>query len=155
MNDISFTIEQVTRENYHLFDDMVYWRVNGKERTEEKEVSKHKIYEYAFDELLHKDFKVYAALYNGRFIGWISCVYIPKVGYWKKGYIYIDELWTAPEFRRKGVATALIQKAFELQKEMGAVSLRLYTQDDNTTAQSLYKRCGFKIKGKAVFMEAE
>ena len=32
MNDISFTIEQVTRENYHLFDDMVYWRVNGKER---------------------------------------------------------------------------------------------------------------------------
>ena len=35
MNDISFTIEQVTRENYHLFDDMVYWRINGKERTEE------------------------------------------------------------------------------------------------------------------------
>ena len=32
---------------------------------QKKEVSKHKIYEYAFDELLHKDFKVYAALYMG------------------------------------------------------------------------------------------
>jgi len=69
--------------------------------------------------------------------------------------IYIDELWTAPQFRRKGVATALMKKAFEFQKDMGAVGLRLYAQDDNTAAQSLYKKCGLKIKGKAVFMEAE
>ncbi|HHY24515.1 MAG TPA: GNAT family N-acetyltransferase [Clostridiaceae bacterium] len=67
----------------------------------------------------------------------------------------IDELWTAPEFRRKGIAKALMQKAFELQKEMGAVKLRLYTQDDNTTSQSLYRRFGFKTNGKAVFMEAD
>jgi len=48
-----------------------------------------------------------------------------------------------------------MQKTFELRKEMGAVSLRLYTQDDNTAAQSLYKKCGFKIKGNAVFMETD
>jgi len=76
-------------ENYHLFDDMVYWRINGKERTEEeRKASRHKIFENACDELLHQDFKVYAALHNGRFIGWISCVYVPKIGYWKKGYIH-------------------------------------------------------------------
>jgi ribosomal protein S18 acetylase RimI-like enzyme len=48
-----------------------------------------------------------------------------------------------------------MQKAFELQKEMGAVKLRLYTQDDNTASQSLYRRFGFKTNGKAVFMEAD
>lgn len=62
---MSFTIEQVTKDNYHLFDDMVYWRINGRERTkEEKEASKQKVYEKASYELLHPGFKVYAALYG-------------------------------------------------------------------------------------------
>ena len=98
MNDMSFTIEQVTMENYHLFDDMVYWRVTGKERTEEeKEANKHEVFEDAQDELIHQGFKVHAALYNGRFVGWISCVYVPKVGYRKKGHIYIGPLLNSEE----------------------------------------------------------
>jgi len=156
MRDIVFTIEQVTKENYHLFDDMVYWRMNGKERPqEEKEANKGKVFEEAFCELNCQGFYVYAALYNGRFVGWIACIYTPKIGNWKKGVIYIDELWTSPEFRREGIGKALVQKAFECQKETGAVKIRLYTGDDNVAAQELYKRCGFKIMGKAVFMETD
>lgn len=45
-------------------------------------------------------------------------------------------------------------KAFEYQKETGAVEIRLYTGDDNIAAQELYKKCGLKITGKAVYMQS-
>jgi len=72
----------------------------------------------------------------------------------EKSVIYIDGLWTSPGFRRRGIAQALMGKAFEYQKETGAVEIRLYTGDDNIAAQELYKKCGLKITGKAVYMQS-
>jgi len=149
---INFTIEPINKGNYHKFNDMVYWRINGNERTdEEKERSKNTIYKEAYKELEHEVFYVYAAEYEGRFIGWIALAYIPKIGKWQKGTIFVDELWTAPEFRRKGIAYELMKKACELQTKTGAMALRLYT--NNIAAQRLYEKCGLVVEGEAVFME--
>lgn len=146
-------IERVTRNNYYMFDDMVFWRMNGFEMTSDhKESNKNVIFDSAFSELDHKDFYVFAALYEGRFIGWITLIYIPKVGKWNRGIIFVEELWTASKFRRRGVAMKLVQKAFEIQHETGAVKIRLYT--DNIPAQELYKKCGLEIINNAVFMES-
>ena len=154
MQNMAFSIERVTRANYHLFDDMVNWRMNGIELTaKEKETSRAGQFDEAYKELEHPGFYSYAALCDGRFVGWISMMYTPKIGpRWKKGMIYIDELWTAPGFRGKGIATLLIKKAFECQKETGAVQVRLYAGDDNVAAQELYKRCGMRPMWNAVFM---
>lgn len=152
MQDAGIIIERITRNNYHMFDDMVFWRMNGFERTDEqKEDNKNSNFESAFLELEHEDLYIFAAFYDGRFVGWITLIYIPKVGRWNKGVIFVEELWTAPEFRRKGIAMKLMEKAFEAQHETGAVKIRLYT--DNIPAQKLYKKCGFKLINEAVFME--
>jgi len=152
----SFSIEQITRENYHMFSDMVYWRMTGVELTkDEKEANiSREIYVIPRD-LEHPGFYAYGALLDGRFVGWITIMYTPKIARLNPGVIYIDELWVAPEFRRKGIAQHLINKAYYCQKETGAVEVRLYTADDNIPAQELYKKCGLKADGKAVYMKTE
>ena len=123
---------------------------------EEKNANKKNDFTESFKELEHPDFYVYGALCDGRFVGWITMIYTPKIGRarWKKGVIYVEELWTAPEFRRKGVAKALIKKAFDCQKETGAIEVRLYMGDDNMIAQELYKKCGMQVMSKGIFMKS-
>lgn len=47
-----------------------------------------------------------------------------------------------------------MKKAFECREETGAIEVRLYTSDDNIAAQELYKKCGLRITGKAVYMQS-
>lgn len=151
-NTINIDVVRVNKGNYHKFDDMIFWRTNGVERSEEEKAqTKEIVFDEAYKELEHEDFYVYAAEHKGKFIGWIQIVYIPKVGRWTKGIIFVDELWTNPEYRRNGVAYKLMNSAFELQRETGAVKIRLYTH--NIAAQKLYEKCGLVVDGNAVFME--
>ncbi len=157
MQNITFTIERITRENYHMYYDMVSWRMRGVElTTEEKKANKTSKFIDVYIELEHPGFYAYGALFDGRFVGWISIIYIPKIGRqrWEKGVIYIDELWVAPEFRGKGIAKQLIKKAFDYQEEVGAVEVRLYVGEDNFIAQELYEKSGLQMIGKAIYMKS-
>lgn len=150
----SFEIVKVTKDNYHLYDDLVYLRLNGKERSEkEKEVSKTKIDLRILKELKKDDFFVYAALIEKKFVGWIHALYIPKIGKWTMGIMYIDELWVSSDFRRKGIATALIKKVIEIKDELGIDCIRVYT--DNKAAKDLYDKCGLHVINESFFMEGK
>ena len=54
----------------------------------------------------------------------------------------MNDLFTAPEARGRGVGAALIQRCLEAVRERGAVILQWQTARDNTTAQALYERVG-------------
>lgn len=150
-NMVSGSVQRVGESNYHLFDDMVAWRIIGKERTEnQKEKSRVQNYDDKLKELDHEGFYVYAAEVMGKFVGWISLMYIPKIGPWSKGFVYVDEIWTAPDYRKKGIAVELMKQADELQKELGAVGVRLYTS--NEPAQKLFEKCEYEVQGDCVFM---
>jgi aminoglycoside 6'-N-acetyltransferase I len=58
--------------------------------------------------------------------------------YANSNYIYIDELDTHADYRRRGIARALMQEAFRIGKEMGAQELWLGTEPDNTASNGLY-----------------
>lgn len=150
-------IERITRDNYHMYDDMVSWRMKGFELTqEEKKTSKRNEYTAAYKELEHPGFYAYSALCDGRFVGWISIMYTPKIGRqrWENGVIYIDELWVAPEYRKKGIAKQLTEKAFGCQKDTNAVEVRVYVGDDNIAALELYNKSGLHIESKAIYMKS-
>ncbi|KAB3531544.1 GNAT family N-acetyltransferase [Alkaliphilus serpentinus] len=153
MENFNVKIERVTKDNYHMFDDMVFWRINGVERRkEEKEKSRTIDFSYAYSQLQHQGFYAYAALVEGRYVGWITLMFTPKLGKWSTGVLYVDEVWTSPEYRRRGIAFSLMEKIKDVQKETGAKRIRLYT--DNFPAVELYKKCGFKISAEeVVFME--
>lgn len=86
---IEFSIVRVDETNYSLFVDMITRRM--KEAC--GEVSEINAPPLFAKDLANKNLFVYAAKAEDRFIGWISLVYIPKIGKWKSGHIYVDELW--------------------------------------------------------------
>jgi GNAT superfamily N-acetyltransferase len=56
----------------------------------------------------------------------------------------LNDLFVAPEGRRRGVGAALLDAAVTFARDAGAVRLTLSTGVNNTTAQSLYERKGWK-----------
>jgi GNAT superfamily N-acetyltransferase len=54
----------------------------------------------------------------------------------------MNDLFTAPEARGRGVGAALIAACLEAVRERGAVTLQWQTALDNHTAQALYDRVG-------------
>ncbi|MGL4610682.1 MAG: GNAT family N-acetyltransferase [Trueperaceae bacterium] len=56
----------------------------------------------------------------------------------------LNDLFVAPEGRRKGVAEALITAAVNHAKETGAKGLQLETAITNVAAQTLYEKLGWQ-----------
>jgi GNAT superfamily N-acetyltransferase len=56
----------------------------------------------------------------------------------------LNDLFVAPEARRCGAGSALLQAAAQYGRRVGALRLVLSTEVTNTTAQSLYERTGWK-----------
>jgi len=58
---------------------------------------------------------------------------------------FIKDLAADPEFRQRGLGTALMTLALHAFKARGATSVDLKTDVENETAQSLYRRLGFEV----------
>lgn len=56
----------------------------------------------------------------------------------------LNDLFVAPEARRRGVAEALLERARLFGLETGAKSLELATAVDNYAAQRVYERLGWR-----------
>jgi ribosomal protein S18 acetylase RimI-like enzyme len=56
----------------------------------------------------------------------------------------LHDLFVDPGRRGAGIGMALMQAARELAAETGAVGIRLATATDNTAAQALYERLGYR-----------
>ena len=56
----------------------------------------------------------------------------------------LNDLFVAPEARRRGVAVVLMEHAREFAAATGALGLELATATDNLTAQRLYEKLGWK-----------
>ena len=146
---MDFRIIRIDADNYPLFDDMVFWRENGFERAPVPAPVSAQMKKA----LENPNLYVYAAEAENRYVGWISLVYIPKIGKWQgRGHVYVDELWVAPEFRGRGIAKALMKKADELKTQLNAAGIRLYVNADNPAAMALYEKCGYQEDGQAYFM---
>lgn len=147
---MNYKIIKIDAVNYSLFDDMVYWRMKGSERLPSNEAVSQSI----LNELSNPNLFIYSVEVEGRYVGWISLIYMPKVGkYNGYGHIYVDELWIQPSYRRNGFANELMKKAEILKQEKCASGIRLYVNVDNISAKKLYEKCNFSGSGSAYLME--
>ena len=60
---------------------------------------------------------------------------------------YVDNVCTAPEYRRRGVASALVSAACAAASDMGCSFITLEVRASNNPAISLYERQGFRRVG--------
>ena len=146
---MKFAVEKINSDNYQLFCEMICRR-SSKSCTDNESQLTEAVKKVMSDE----NFAVYAAKTDGKFVGWISMMNIPKISRFKGyGYIYVDELWTEEEYRCNGIATALLKKADEMKEQLGAIGVRLYVNTQNPAAARLYRKCGFTGDDTAIFME--
>jgi len=61
--------------------------------------------------------------------------------------LYVDALATHPDFRRRGVATALLGEADRMAARAGLPAVALDTGIENRAARALYERSGFTGRG--------
>lgn len=143
-------MERVNEDNYALFDAMLRWRETGEEQC----VASQCLTEDIRTALHNPNLYVYAVRIQGRYVGWLSAIYMPKVSKWRgRGHVYVDEMWVAPPFRRQGLGRALLGKADELAQQLNAWGVRLYVNVENPGAKQLYESCGYQEAGQAFFME--
>jgi ribosomal-protein-alanine N-acetyltransferase len=81
--------------------------------------------------------RFYLALCDGKTMGYIGLQIFSGEG-------YITNVATLPEYRKKGIATALIRRAME--NEMDFISLEV--RESNLPAIRLYSSLGFENMGK-------
>ncbi len=60
---------------------------------------------------------------------------------------HLLDLAVHPDFRRRGIATMLMDEAMKGLKKMGCVFVYLEVRVSNTGAQKFYERFGFKVDG--------
>ena len=91
------------------------------------------------------DNKLFITVDNNNILGYI---FIKISNPTKEAQIYkeafIDALYVDEEYRNKGVATKLIDKAKEYSKEIGAKKISINVICDNEIACKLYYKLGFK-----------
>lgn len=64
---------------------------------------------------------------------------------------YLEAGHTNEEFRRKGVATAIIQEAERISKERGCTHIGLEVGIENREAKQLYEKLGYQDWGQGEF----
>jgi ribosomal protein S18 acetylase RimI-like enzyme len=57
--------------------------------------------------------------------------------------LLLNDLFVAPEARRRGVATGLLDAALDLARELGALRVCLETARSNEIAQAVYRSAGW------------
>ena len=68
-----------------------------------------------------------------------------------KPKLILNDMFVLKEFRRSGVARALLRAAEQLGSSIGAASLVLATQNENSAAQQLYESTGWVPEANFVY----
>lgn len=85
-----------------------------------------------------------AARIDGRMAGIVHYLFHPHM--WRGETCYLQDLFTAPDRRGRGVARALIDAVGDAARERGAAACYWLTKEDNRTARSLYDKVA-RFKG--------
>jgi len=76
---------------------------------------------------------------DGRVVAYLTTVINATAGIGRIPNLAVD-----PAYRRRGLASALIQRALDLFRERGLELARIETLEQNTPTQDLYPRFGFE-----------
>ena len=93
------------------------------------------------NELFNKLAYYQCAEVNGKIVGYMGIWKICDEG-------HVTNIGVLPEYRKKGIATMLIDKMIEICKCSEIINMTLEVRESNFDAIRLYERFGFKSMGK-------
>jgi len=92
-------------------------------------------------QLKDKQHEFIAAVSEGRLLGYVGMMYVLDEG-------YIANVAVAPEYRRLGLADALIERLMQISQRLELSFVTLEVRESNIPAIELYGKHGFSPVGK-------
>lgn len=89
---------------------------------------------------------------DGKIVSSVTLVVIKNLTRGMRPYALIENVVTHRDYRKRGFATALMQKAVEIARNSGCYKVMLLTgaKDENTLR--FYEKCGFNSRDKTAFI---
>lgn len=91
-----------------------------------------------FFEYLEKNYPIYVAIEDSKMVGYIVC----RV---EDGVVWAESLYVLPEYRRRGIGTALYEKAEELAEDLGEDTVYNWVHPNNDVIISFLKNRGYSV----------
>ncbi len=86
--------------------------------------------------------------HEGRIVGVLTLVLFDIPTYCKA---WIEDVITDSNYRGQGIGRALVERAIEMAKELGADSVNLTSRPSREVARALYRKVGFEEVPTTVF----
>ncbi|MCX4027337.1 GNAT family N-acetyltransferase [Endozoicomonas sp. SM1973] len=95
------------------------------------------------ERLVNEDSVIYLALVNNQSVGFTQ-LYPAFSSVAMKRMWYLNDLYVHPDYRKQGIAEALLEQAQQLAIETNALTVKLATAVDNNAAKALYEKVGYQ-----------
>ncbi len=97
--------------------------------------------ENAIEESMNLSTRFFVAETDGKTVGYLGVSAVADEG-------YITNIAVTEAYRRCGIGRMLLEKCFEMSKELSLVFISLEVRTSNTAAISLYEKMGFSAEGR-------
>ncbi len=142
-DEIISAIDKLTKDDF--FSEMQVVKIEREHIKAIAELEKTCFSEPWSEETILSAFKVgtkfFVAVKNSKVLGYVGISCVIDEG-------YITNVAVFPEYRRLGVASALLNRVFSMARDENLSFVSLEVRESNFSAISLYEKFGFKTEGK-------
>ncbi|MCG8539322.1 MAG: GNAT family N-acetyltransferase [Clostridia bacterium] len=90
---------------------------------------------------------------EGKIVSSVTMIIIKNLTRGMKPYALIENVVTHKDYRCRGYAQVLMQRAIEIAESRGCYKIMLLTGAKNESTLRFYERCGFNNKDKTAFIK--
>ncbi|MDF2685587.1 MAG: N-acetylglutamate synthase [Clostridia bacterium] len=105
------------------------------------------------DIISDKNYYILVGEIDGRIISSVTLVVIKNLTRNMRPYALIENVVTQTDYRKKGYATGLMNKACEIATSYGCYKVMLLTGSKKESTLRFYTECGFNSKDKTAFIK--
>ena len=91
-----------------------------------------------FMEYMEKGYPIYVAIEDSKIVGYLVCRIEDDV-------VWAESLYVLPEYRRRGIGTALYEKAEEIAESLGSDTVYNWVHPNNDAIISFLKKRGYGV----------
>lgn len=96
---------------------------------------------------------IFVAEENGQLVSSCVCVIIPNLTRGVRPYAFIENVVTHKDYRNRGFATAVLQKAKQIAEENHCYKMMLLTGAKDEKTLRFYQKSGYNSSDKTAFIQ--